>query len=75
VNDTACQHPDPPADAGDCALDAILASLHDKQLAQIARRLYLDAGLALIVGGVSRSGKGACLAPPTGGMTAGEEES
>jgi hypothetical protein len=75
VNDTACRRPDPSADAGDRALDAVLAGLHDKQLSQVARRLDLDAGLALIVGGMSCSGKGAYLGPPTHRLTAGEEES
>ncbi len=65
MNETARQHPDTPADDSDRALDAVLASLHGKQLAQITRRLDLNAGLALIVGGMSRSGKGAYLSPPT----------
>lgn len=64
MNDTARQHPDPSADESDRALDAVLAGLHGKQLAQVARRLDLDAGLALIVGGMSRCGKGAYLSPP-----------
>ncbi len=64
MNETTNQHPDTPADDSDRALDATLASLHGKQLAQIARRLDLDAGLALIVGGMPRSGRGACLSPP-----------